>query len=171
MRGETVMDWSLLISIVAIVASGFVGFRQLRLDRRLVTIEETRHRWEQMERDELEAEKKAEEERARSAGFDVYYADRDSAQTWGRVIARNRGPAEAVDAELEVSGIARGRQVLVSDGQHEHTTAERLQPGESVHADVSFTMDSPPREALRYRLSWTDGRGPQTAEKQVPLPE
>jgi DNA invertase Pin-like site-specific DNA recombinase len=51
----------------------------------------------------------------------------------------------------------------------DYRTANRLQANESVHVDVDFSFGSSQPEDLRYRLSWVDGRGEQTAECRVPI--
>lgn len=140
------------------------------LQRRLLEIEETRHDWERRGWINEEEEERRRLEISKTATFTVTFAFRDSAKTWARIIARNNGPALARSVQLDVWGVgADGRAEVDRVKGQDHHEAESLQPSESVHVAVAFSMASPGPEDLRYRLTWVDGRAEQAEEKQVPL--
>ena len=63
--------------------------------RRLLDIEEARHLWEREDREAGAAEAQLAEDQANTANVLVRFGFRDSARSWGRVIATNNGPADA----------------------------------------------------------------------------
>lgn len=138
--------------------------------KQLLIIEERRHDWEQQERRMQEEREREVEEGAISSSFSIRSGYRDSAHTWARVIATSEGPANARDVELDVWYEVDNERIEIQTlkGQ-DHRSAERLAPNESVHVAILFSLASPPTHTLRYRVDWTDGRGPQTREGQVPV--
>lgn len=140
------------------------------IQRRIFEIEERRHGWEQQERATEDAERQRLDEEGRTAEMRVRFAFRDSARTWGRILATNYGPADATDVTLDVYAEQNGQTVNVEPvSGTDYRTADRLQRNESVHVGVAFSFESPQLEDLRYRLSWVDGRGEQTAEGRIPV--
>lgn len=140
------------------------------ITRHLLDIEARRHQWELEERELAAAEQKEAEEQARSANFTISFAYRDSAHTWARILATNRGEATARNVRLEVWGARDGgHQEIDPLGGTDYRNADKLQPGESVHVGVVFTLASPQPEDLQYRVSWEDDRGEQEIEGRVPL--
>lgn len=140
------------------------------IQRQLLEIEETRHRWEQEQRNAEESTQRRTDEEARTAAFTVRFGYRDSTRTWARIIATNNGPADARDVELEVFAEKGGRRVDIEPIRGEdYLTAERLQPNESVHFGVAFSLAFPSAADLRYRITWMDGRGSQAMEGRVPV--
>jgi hypothetical protein len=138
--------------------------------RQLLVIEETRHRWERQERTIEEENERQAEESSKATDFLIRFGYRDSARSWARVIATSSGPAQARDVTLDVWGEIGGeRHDVRTMGGHDYREADHLSPGESVHVAIVFTLASPPAEALRYCVDWTDDRGAQTKEGQVPL--
>jgi len=76
----------------------------------------------------------------------------------------------ARNVRLEVWGIRDGgHQEIELLGGTDYRNASQLQPGESVHLGVVFSLASPQPEDLRYRVSWEDDQGEQEIEGQVPL--
>jgi hypothetical protein len=143
--------------------------------RKLLEIEETRHRWEQEAREAAASEEARAEEEASAADFTVRFGFRDSARSWGRVIATNNGPADAVDVDLHVFGAdvfdePGGWEPIDPVFNEDYGLADLLQPSESAHVGVSFGMGGPQPADLRYRILWFDGRGRQQLEGRVPLP-
>ena len=140
------------------------------ITRHLFDIEARRHQWELEARGLTAAEREAAEEHARSANFAIRFAYRDSAHTWARILATNRGEATARNVRMEIWGERDGgRQEVEPIGGTDYRNAIRLQPGEGVHVGVVFTLASPQPEDLRYRVSWEDDRGEQEIEGRVPL--
>jgi hypothetical protein len=141
---------------------------------RLLKIEETRHEWEQEERDAAAADEARAGEEASTADITVRFGFRDSAHSWGRVIATNNGPADALNVELQifaedVLGDVVGPVKSIS-GEY-YGMADALQPTESVHIGVSLAMIGFSPEDLRYRITWVDSQGePQSKEGRVPVP-
>lgn len=160
--------------IMAVIGSlGFLlGLRAYSRDKgvqkRLLAIEEETHAWRREEREAIEAERRALEEETKTADFGVKTRPVDLAAS--QVIAQNRGPAEAFDVALEIWGERDGSRldapIFAANSQLQ---ADRLRPAETVHAHLIFGIGQPSRNELRYRLSWTDGRGPQDEEGRVPL--
>lgn len=140
------------------------------ITRQLFDIEARRHQWELEARDLAAVEREGAEEKARSAKFVVRFAYRDSAHTWARILATNHGEAVARNVRLEVWGARDGgHQEIEPLGGTDYQNANQLQPGESVHVGVVFTLASPQPEDLRYRVSWEDDQGAQEIEGQVPV--
>lgn len=140
------------------------------ITRQLFDIEARRHQWELEARDLAEAEREGAEEMARSAKFAIRFAYRDSAHTWARILATNHGQAVARNVRLEVWGARDGgHQEIEPLGGTDYRNANQLQPGESVHVGIVFTLASPQPEDLRYRVSWEDDRGEQEIEGQLPV--
>jgi hypothetical protein len=140
------------------------------IQRRVFEIEERRHGWEQQERAAEDAERQRLDEEGHTAEMRVRFAFRDSARTWGRILATNYGPADATDVTLDVYAEQNGQTVDVEPvSGTDYRTADVLQRNESVHIGVAFSSGSPQLEDLRYRLSWVDGRGGQTAEGRIPI--
>ncbi len=140
------------------------------IQRQLVEIEADRHRREIDALGAAEAEREEAERREQTANLAIRFAFRDSNRTWARILATNHGPAAANDVKLDVYGERGGTRVEINEiAGEDYQTADRLQPNESVHVATVFTMGSPQPADLRYRLSWTDGRGPQENSGQVPI--
>jgi hypothetical protein len=141
------------------------------IQRQLAEIEVQRHSWELEARQDAATLAEELVERARSADFAVRFAYRDSRHTWARILASNTGQATARDVRLELlAENSDGDPVDVDPvGGTDYRTADLLQPGESVHVGIAFTFGSPQPEDLRYRISWTDDRGPHQKSAQVPL--
>ena len=140
------------------------------ITRQLFDIEARRHQWELEARDLAAAEREGAEEKARSAKFAIRFAYRDSAHTWARILATNHGEAMARNVRFEVWGARDGgHQEIEPLGGTDYRNANQLQPGESVHVGVVFTLASPQPEDLRYRVSWEDDQGEQEIEGQVPV--
>ena len=136
---------------------------------RLAAIEEARFAQEQQRRiAELERER-LDYEASRSAEFSLRFGFRNSAKAWGRVIARNEGPADASNVVLEVWGVRDGERVEIApiDGGS-RGSASLLRPSESVSMDLAFTFGTPGPADLRYRIEWTDGMGTKEQEGEVP---
>lgn len=117
-----------------------------------------------------EEQQREDEEGAMATDFSIRSGYRDSAHTWARVIATSEGPALARDVALDVWYEVHGERIEVQtlEGQGDRS-ARRLAPNESVHGAILFSLASPSTHTLRYRVSWTDDRGSQTKEGQVPL--
>lgn len=165
-----------VVAVLAFLLSVRAYFRDKRRDdetaelqRRIVKIEEARHEWEREERAaDKEAARRAEEQ-SRAADFRIRFSYRGSKRTTGRIVARNEGQAIATGVLLDVWGERDGvHQEAPTYGGAGYHHADRLQPGESVHYDAHFTMRSPQPADLRYRITWTDGRGEQRREGRVP---
>lgn len=174
---STVVD--VIVALVAVAGLGLslrvyfrdknLGEETADLQRRMVEIEETRFAREEQQLAAEEEAVRLAEERAHSAEFRPRFAYRDSARSIGRVIARNEGQGDASDVLLEVWGERDGGHQEVSTyGGADYHRAERVQPGESVHYDTVFSLASPQPEDLRYRITWTDGRGEQMRDGRVP---
>lgn len=147
-----------------------INEENVTITRHLFDIEARRHRWELEARGLAAAEREETEEQARSANFEIRFAYRDSAHTWARILATNRGEATARNVRLEVWGARDGgRQEIEPLGGTDYRDANTLQPGESAHVGVVFTLASPQPEDLRYRVLWEDDRGEQEIDGQVPL--
>jgi len=168
---------AVLISAAALVTSIIVALKQhaqgeaaAKTEGRFLAIEETRFQWDQESRAVETAAAAAEDERRRSATFGVRFGFRDSARTWGRLIARNNGPSEATDVTLTVGAVVDGEPVEVEPvGGTDYGSSEVLKPNESVHVGVAFTFGSPGPEDLTYRLLWSDGLGTHEDEGRIPL--
>lgn len=141
------------------------------VQRRLLAIEEERHAWE-VQRGTEEAERARQvEEHSKTAEFDVTFGYRDSGKTWGRVIARNGGPADARDVTLDIWWEQdEGRAQVDRMRGQDYGESESLRPGEAVRIGIAFSFETPALEELRYRLMWTDERGNQDDEGRVPVP-
>lgn len=140
------------------------------IQRQLFEIEADRHRRELDALGAAEAEGEEAEEREQTADLTVRFGYRDSKHSWARILATNYGPTDADDVELDVYGERDGDRVEINEiAGEDYRTADRLQPNESVHVATVFTMGSPQPADLRYRLSWTDGRGPQEKSGRVPI--
>lgn len=125
---------------------------------RLVEIEEARYAREEEARfAELEQRRMA-DEASRTAEWSVRFAFRDSAETRGRVIARNEGPAPASAVSLEVWAARGGNRVEIEPlrGGDQGPTA-LVEQGGSVHLDFAFDLATPNPEDWFYLLRWTDG--------------
>ncbi len=166
------MDTADIVNAVLALIAIWLGVRSYRQDSktqdRLLAIEEDRHAWEQEQREREEEQERIAAEAARSATFQVWLEHRSQRGT-SRLVALNRGPEEAFEVVLDVWGDrGNGREEVGRYGGNYHEV-DRLGPGETAHIDMSFTMGRPSRDDLRYRLDWTDSRGPQTMEGRVPL--
>lgn len=133
----------------------------VEIERKLLEIEEDRHAHEQATRESEASEASQAEEESKIADLIVRFAYRDSARTWGRVIATNVGPADARTVELELwaerPGTSERVEVEPIRGE-DYSTAPRLRPNESVHIGLAFSMGSPAPEDLRYQTYWVDDR-------------
>ena len=184
---------AVLIASLALVTSIVVAVKQhsqaqaaAKTDGRFLAIEETRFEWDQEAREAarvpdgtdhrveitetITVTDDVHHEPGQSADFGVRFGFRDSAQTWGRLIARNNGPTDAREVSLVVGAEVDGTAVAVEPvGGTDYGEASVLQPNESVHVGVAFSFGSPGPADLTYTLSWTDDLGPHVEQKRVPL--
>jgi len=105
----------------------------------------------------LEPEPEPEPEPEEANAFSIRFAYRDSSRSWARFIATYHGSPEALEVELDV-WFEKDDQTIVIDtiAGMDHSVADHLDPGQSVHVAFVFSLATPGPEYLRYKVTWLD---------------
>jgi hypothetical protein len=131
------------VSALALIVSGFMAWRQNRLQARLTAIEEERRG------EEVEAR-----QRARVA------ASIPEAQIGkGGLVLTNECPAVAWSVDVKVSSAAEGKQLPAIFGL-ERLPVD-LQPGQTMAFDMAVAAED--AELIKTRVRWVDDAGAQEA--------
>jgi type II secretory pathway pseudopilin PulG len=145
---------ALVVSIVSLVATTWIGYRQTRAQDALKAIEEARRS------DELSGQRQAALQ-ARSAAVTAQWQD-----TGPALIVHNRGQAPAIDVTVEVTSATPGGLPPRLPSGDDRLAMERLEPGQS-HA-IPLTAPYGMAAVIQAAVRWRDGAGPH--EDIVRLP-
>jgi hypothetical protein len=139
------MDATIVISVLALLVSIFVGVRQLILQQRVTKIEEARRQ------EEVTSKLTAEV----TARFESYYVSQTSQARAYRFVLENLGPAKAEDLSFEIQTPAEGDAPSVQ--MEGHSFPVPLDPKQEYK--IGCIVPHGTASSVNVDLRWKDGTG------------
>jgi hypothetical protein len=136
------------VALLALAASGYFGWRQIQLQKRVTAIEEARREEERRQRQQASVEAHFYKQRVATAPFDPRF--------W--VDLRNTGLAPARDVTISVANADKHLRPGVTVDP-DALPIPWLHPGQAVHIELDVIPGAPPPPDMV--VAWVDGEGPQ----------
>jgi hypothetical protein len=136
------------VALLALAATGYFGWRQIQLQKRVTVIEEARREEERQLRQQASVEARFYKQRVATAPFDPRF--------W--VELKNSGLAPASDVTVSVANADKHLRPGVTVDP-EALPIPWIHPGQAVSIELDVISGAPPPSDMV--VAWVDGEGPQ----------